>query len=51
MYEVLRPFEGPAGRLAVGEIVEAREWRNTAALVRQRYLRLLPPPEKKREKP
>jgi len=36
---VVRPFPGPGGQLAPGAEVDAAGWRNTASLVRRRYLR------------
>jgi len=36
---VLRQFEGAQRRFAVGELVDASEWRNRTRLITQRYLR------------
>lgn len=36
--EVLRPFDGDEGRYQIGQIVDARPWRNAEALINRRYI-------------
>ena len=41
---VVRAFPGPGGPLKPGDEVPASDWRNTASLVRRRYLRPIEKP-------
>ncbi len=36
---VVKAFDGPAGRLVPGTVVDSTEWRNEARLLSARYLR------------
>lgn len=36
---VMRPFDGPDGRLISGQLIDSSEWRNEHLLLDQRYLR------------
>lgn len=53
--EVLRPFEGAAGRIyQIGEEVDSSTWRNEQSLIDSRFLRpkgFRPPKKKEEEKP
>jgi hypothetical protein len=40
-YVVCKAFKGPDGPLEPGAVVDADNWRNVAAMVRERYLRPL----------
>lgn len=39
MTVVMRPFDGPDGRLISGQLVDSSEWRNEYLLLDQSYLR------------
>lgn len=37
---VIRPFDGPDGRLQVNQLIDSTDWRNERYLLEQRYLRV-----------
>jgi hypothetical protein len=45
--EVLKPVDAGDGKLEVGEIVDASDWRMTRQLVAQRYVRPAQTPKPK----